>query len=179
MTVGQMGVAAPTHTRTYRRLVANTTINNTTLLSTDYLNHFNEVIMLLDLCADMPEMIDEVKAWKPKSYAQHFRDSVFSHKTLAVAAFDHAPAEYRIPFDETVAELNREVADAVARVDAALAAGDQDMAVHIIRDASRALQKGVDKASGIINGVSAPPVDTEDTTPTTVMDQADIDALFD
>lgn len=174
-----MGIPAPTHTRTYRRLVANTTINGTTLLSTDYLNHFNEVIMLLDLCSDMPEMIDEVKAWQPKSYAEHFRDSVFSHKTLAVAAYDHAPPEYRVPFDETVAELNQNVALAVDQVDMALAAGDQAMAEQIIRDASRNLQRGVDRASGIINGVSVPPVDTEDAVPTSVMDQADIDKLFD
>lgn len=173
-----MGLPAPTHTRTYRRLVANTTINSTTLLSTDYLNHFNEVIMLLDLCADMPEMIEEVKVWQPKSYAQHFRDSVFSHKTLAIAAYDHAPPEYRVPFDETVAGLDRDVAEAVAQVDAALAAGDEGMAEQIIRTASRKLQLGVDRASGIINGVSVPPADTQDTVPTTVMDQADIDKLF-
>jgi len=174
-----MGIPAPTHTRTYRRLVANTTINGTTLLSTDYLNHFNEVIMLLDLCADMPEMIEEVKAWQPKTYAEHFRDSVFSHKTLAIAAYDHAPPEYRIPFDETVAGLDRDVTAAVSQVSTALAGGDQGMAGQIIRSASRKLQQGVDRASGIINGVSVPPTDTQDTAPTPVMDQADIDKLFD
>lgn len=174
-----MGMPAPTHTRTYRRLVANTTINGTTLLSTDYLNHFNEVIMLLDLCADMPEMIEEVREWHPKTYAQHFHDSVFSHKELAIAAYDHAPPEYRLPFDETVADMNAMVKDSTAAVEAALAKGDAEHARIIIQDASRALQRGVDRASGIINGVSVAPLDLEGSVETTVMDQADIDKLFD
>ena len=87
----------PTHTETYRRLVAGTTINGTTLLSTDYLNHFNEFVMMLELTADMPDMAADIADWQPKSYAQHFADSGFSHADLAIAAYDHAPREFRVP----------------------------------------------------------------------------------
>lgn len=176
-----MGMPAPSYTKTYRKLVADTTINSTTLLSTDYLNHYNEVIMLIDLCADMPDMLDDVKAWAPKTYAEHFEDSVFSHKDLAVAAYEHAPDEYRVPFDETVAALNAMVAEETRAVEAALAGGDRDAARLVVQAASRRLQGGVDRASGIINGVSIQPLDTEAPGEESagVMDQADIDALFD
>jgi muramoyltetrapeptide carboxypeptidase LdcA involved in peptidoglycan recycling len=39
-----------------------TNINSVTLLATDYLNHFNEVIILIEMVADMPDMIEDVLA---------------------------------------------------------------------------------------------------------------------
>ena len=39
-----------------------TNINVNTLLATDYLNHFNEVIMLIEMLPDMPDMLEDVLA---------------------------------------------------------------------------------------------------------------------
>ena len=39
-----------------------TNINSVTLLATDYLDHFNEVIILIEMVADMPDMIEDVLA---------------------------------------------------------------------------------------------------------------------
>ena len=44
----------------WQQRVAGTVINPSTLLATDYLNHFNEVIMTVDMVPDMPELFDEV-----------------------------------------------------------------------------------------------------------------------
>src|SRR3546814_15221554 len=62
-------------TGTYRLLVRGKNINQNTLLATDYLNHFNEIIMLLGMVPSMPECYRDAVEWRPKSYAQHFRDS--------------------------------------------------------------------------------------------------------
>src|SRR3546814_7715400 len=62
-------------TGTYRLLVRGKNINQNTLLATDYLNHFNEIIMLLEMVPSMPECYRDAVEWRPKSYAQHFRDS--------------------------------------------------------------------------------------------------------
>ena len=43
--------------------VKGSNIDETTLLATDYLNHFNEIVMLLEMVPDMPEMLEEVKAF--------------------------------------------------------------------------------------------------------------------
>src|SRR3546814_6668569 len=43
------------YTGTYRLLVRGKNINQNTLLATDYLNHFNEIIMLLEMLPSMPE----------------------------------------------------------------------------------------------------------------------------
>ena len=39
-----------------------TNINTSKLLATDYLNHFNEVIMLIEMVPDMPDIIEDVLA---------------------------------------------------------------------------------------------------------------------
>ena len=80
------------------------TINRLTGLSTDYLNHFNEIVMLIEMVPDMPDMIEDCRLWHPKSYQQHFRDSGFSEKDLAIEAYDHVPNKFRTPFEATIAK---------------------------------------------------------------------------
>ena len=48
-------------------------INPRTGLATDYLNHFNEAVMLLEMIPDMPECAEDFLTWRPLSYAEHFR----------------------------------------------------------------------------------------------------------
>ena len=61
-----------------RARLIGTNINEKTLLATDYLNHFNELVMVLDLIPDMPECLEDARGWMPKSYEDHFADSQFS-----------------------------------------------------------------------------------------------------
>ena len=65
-------------------------INPKTRLASDYLNHFNEAIMLLDLLPSMPECIVELIGWEPMDYEEHFANSHFKDKELAIAAYDAA-----------------------------------------------------------------------------------------
>jgi len=52
-------------------------INPHTGLATDYLNHFNEAIMLLEMIPDIPESVEDFLRWRPLSYAEHFTASHF------------------------------------------------------------------------------------------------------
>jgi hypothetical protein len=47
-------------------------INPATGLATDYLNHFNEAIMLLEMLSSCPDCRDDLLAWQPMSYREHF-----------------------------------------------------------------------------------------------------------
>ncbi|GEO80586.1 hypothetical protein [Pararhodospirillum oryzae] len=141
-------------------------INPETLLATDYLNHFNEIIMLLDMVPDMPEIIEDCRSWAPKSYVDHFRDSVFSDKDLAIEAFLQAPARFKDPFNETIAHMNHLALDSVAWIEEMLNEGTMERAGERARAASRSLQKLMDVASAIIHGSSA------------TLDQAEIDAMI-
>lgn len=173
-----------THTNTYRKLVGGTTINSETLLSTDYLNHFNELVMLLEMVPDMPDMFEEVKAWQPKTYQEHFRDSSFTHKDLAVMAYEHSPDDYRLPFDQTIEAIHGLIRSELPEIDRTIQQGNADIIREKTLRFSSNLQKLMDRASGIINGVEhytkgaeelIHEVEAEDT----VMNQSAIDSLFD
>src|SRR5262245_65241881 len=64
-----------------------TNVNERTLLATDYLNHINEIIMLMELIPDAPECLEDCRAWEPKTYVQHFEGSSIADRDLAIAAY--------------------------------------------------------------------------------------------
>ncbi|MBI5165220.1 MAG: hypothetical protein HY985_15120 [Magnetospirillum sp.] len=137
----------------YRAKVAGTNISGQTLLATDYLNHFNEIVMLLDMLPDMPDMIEECKLWQPKSYKEHFADSTFSDRQLAIEAYDRVPSRFRRPFEETIGQLTALIVGGVERLDADIAAGAESAALgETCRALSRAAQALMDCASAIIHG---------------------------
>ena len=149
-----------------RARVSGTNINPRTLLATDYLNHFNEIVMLLDLLADAPECFEDVRNWVPKSYTEHFQDSNFRDKALAIEAYAAVPAKFRLPFEATVTEISATVGIGLLVLTPLIASGETDA---IRRNAERTSQRTkilIDRASAIIHG-------TADT-----LAQAEIDALL-
>jgi len=64
-------------------------------LATDYLNHFNEVIMLLELAPDMPDIVHEALGWEPLDYEEHYLRSNYRDKELVLDAYRCAPLRLR------------------------------------------------------------------------------------
>lgn len=94
-------------------------INPRTGLATDYLNHFNEAVMLLEMIPDMPECAEDFLAWQPLSYAEHFKASNFKARDLAIQAYDAADPSIRAEFDgiaDTMTSILTAVADAMRQV---------------------------------------------------------------
>lgn len=150
----------------FRARVVGTNIDEKTLLATDYLNHFNEIVMLLEMVPDMPEILEEAKAWQPKSYCDHFRDSTFHDRDLAVEAYAAVPSRFRQPFEETIEHMNRLVAQALEHLEDTMGTGDNELLRAKATAVSRALQRLMDVASAIIHGSSV------------AMAQDEIDALL-
>ena len=149
-----------------RERIKGSNIDETTLLATDYLNHFNEIVMLLEMVPDMPEILDDVKAWRPKTYKDHFLGSTIADKDLAIEAYDHVPDIYREPFEQTIEQLNAMIANATERLERNLADGDMDILKTNAQTVSRLIQKLMDMASAIIHGSAK------------TMDQSEIDVLL-
>jgi len=149
-----------------RRRVAGTNISDTSLIATDYLNHFNEVVMLIDMIPDMPECLEDAREWRPKSYAQHFADSGLPEADPAIAAYGHSPDDYRLPLESAVENLNRLIESSLDRIAAAIEADDRDALADISARASRNLQRLVEIASAIVNGA------------TSTVDRTEIDGMF-
>lgn len=84
-------------------------VNPVTRLATDYLNHFNEIEMLVGMLAEMPDCLDDVMAWSPRSYIDHFEQSNFNGREVVVAAYKTAEPSVRSSFEVIVAELNHHI----------------------------------------------------------------------
>jgi hypothetical protein len=144
----------------------NSNVNPKSLLATDYLNHVNEIVMLLDLVPDAPECLDDCKAWQPLAYQDHFRQSNIADRDLAIEAYECSPPAYRQPFDRLVAEMNRLVAISIERLASGLERGDSEMVRIVAETASHNLQDLIGQASAVIHGSDH------------TVDQAQIDALM-
>ena len=123
-----------------RLRVAN--INPRTGLATDYLNHFNEAVMLLEMIPDMPECAEDFLTWTPLSYAEHFTASNFKAKELAISAYESADPDTRAEFDQmadTMTSILREVEKDTTRV-------------RLAEQATLWVKPLVAAAGGVING---------------------------
>jgi len=86
---------APDETAGGGMRLADANINPRTGLATDYLNHFNEAIMLLELLPACPDCIGDFLAWRPMTYREHFAASRFKGRDLAIAAYEDADPALR------------------------------------------------------------------------------------
>lgn len=127
-------------------------INERSLLATDYLNHFNEAMMLLELVPDMPECIADLAEWEPVSYEEHFRRSAFSGRDLAIEAYRVSPPEYRRPFDAAIAKLAALLDTTIRGANAMAARNDAAAVAEIVRFAMPAIRQYQEAAGAIING---------------------------
>jgi hypothetical protein len=138
----------------WRARVRGTNISEKTLLATDYLNHFNEIVMLIEMIPDMPDMLEECQIWQPKSYAEHFRDSGFSDKELAIEAYGHVPSKFRIPFEDTIAQAHQVIAHTVERVAIDIQGGDPDKLRADCQTSVAMIHRIIQVANGIIHGAA-------------------------
>jgi hypothetical protein len=122
--------------------------------------------MLLDILADCPESIEDLAAWTPLNYADHFRASGLSYSALAIEAYRLAPVQFRVGFELVVAEMNALVMGAIQRAAEAIETNDASVFTKIKEDAQR-LQALVAEAGGIVQGE-----------PSRRVNQATIDALM-
>jgi hypothetical protein len=136
----------------YAARVEGTTIDRGTLLSTDYFNTFNEIIMLLGMLPDAPEMLEDVKSWQFRSYEDHFRDSGLPFAPLAIEAYAHVPAATRAIFDHNVLHLRRTVEQALDTLTRMSAQDEIEEMKRSAVDYSLQLQALVEFGGTIVHG---------------------------
>jgi len=150
----------------FQQKTQGTNINTQTLLATDYLNHFNEIVMVLEMVPDFPDFLDDARNWTPKSYVEHFQGSGFSDKDLAVAAYAQVPERFKQPFEQTIDQINRLMAISIQRLEVAMEENNLEKLRYAAADTSESIRRLIDFASGIIHGSQ------------NTMDQNEIDNLL-
>ena len=132
-------------------------INPRTGLATDYLNHFNEAIMLLEMIPDMPECAEDFLTWSPLSYCEHFMASNFRARDLAIEAYDTADATIRAEFDNITSTMT----SILTAVGSAMREVHQDKTrATLAQQATGWVKPLVALAGGIINGGAEADVET-------------------
>lgn len=150
----------------WRAKVAGTLINPDTLLATDYMNHFNEVVMLIEMLPDMPDMLPDCAAWQSKSYSEHFLGSGLAYGPLAAEAYKQIPTTIKAPFELTVAQLNAAISLTIKRAAAAIALEATDEMRRSVGAGVTVMRRLSETLAGIINGSKQ------------TMDQEEIDAML-
>ena len=131
-------------------------INPRTGLATDYLNHFNEAIMLLEMVPDVPECVEDFLGWRPLSYAEHFTASHFKARDLAIEAYDSADANIRAEFDNITSAMT----SILTAVSEAMREARQDKTrARLAEQATGWVKPLVMLAGGVINGGAEADVD--------------------
>jgi hypothetical protein len=135
-------------------------------LATDYLNHFNEVVMLLEMLGDMPDMAEDVLAWAPCAYAEHFQRTGYAGAETVIAAYAAAPRALRVHFETLIAALDEVLGEAQELV----RSGDHAGATAL---AGTEIEPLLAAARACINGrIEGEDVDDQSAA------QAGVDALF-
>jgi len=129
--------------------LAEANINPATGLATDYLNHFNEAIMLLEMLSSCPECRDDFLGWRPMNYREHFEASRFKGRALAIAAYDAADPSLRGCLDTLAGTMT-----AVLKATRAAMSSDiaPESAVALAEHAAALLRPLVARAGAVING---------------------------
>jgi hypothetical protein len=126
-------------------------INPRTGLATDYLNHFNEAVMLLEMIPDIPECAEDFLAWTPLSYADHFHASNFKDRDLAIEAYESAESHVRAEFDK----LTGSMTSILTAVGTAMREARQDKTrATLAEQATGWVKPLVMLTAGVINGAS-------------------------
>src|SRR5436309_15875637 len=126
-------------------------INPRTGLATDYLNHFNEAVMLLEMVPDMPECAEDFLTWTPLSYTEHFWASNFKARDLAIEAYESADPKIRADFDNLTASMT----SILTAVGNAMREAQQDKTRATLAEQATAWVKPlVALAGGVIHGTT-------------------------
>ncbi|MFA4995092.1 MAG: hypothetical protein WC521_07315 [Bdellovibrionales bacterium] len=149
----------------YRRRVADTNIDSRSLLSTDYFNTFNSVVMVLDMLPDSPELLEEIEQWRFVDYIQHFKSSGLDFAELAIEVYPFSPPELREAFERKADGIRIVIEELPHTLRRLLNAGEKGAFSDICRTMATQLRLLMEEGNSIVHGNQA-------------STQADIDKLF-
>ncbi len=149
----------------YRKRVVGTNIDTRSLLSTDYFNSFNSVVMMLDMLPDAPELLEEIEQWHFIDYIEHFRSSGLDFASLAIEAYAFSPPELRESLESKTNAIRIVIEDTTHTLRTLLAADEKDVFSNIARTSAAQLRTMIEEGNGIVHGTATP-------------SQSEIDKLF-
>lgn len=138
-------------------------VNPASGIANDYLNHFNEILLLIEnLPALLPEMIDEILAWKPVGYREYFSRSPLPGSKETLEIYDTLDEDFRTDFETMVSMLDKIILESIRviienrRPDGTL---EPDEVSDVCEELSARLRKVLDRTADLVNHGYAPPLE--------------------
>lgn len=125
-------------------------VNLSTGFATNYLNHYVEILLLLEMLPSMPEGIEDILLWKPISYADHVRQSGLPKSELVLDAFEHSDIKRREMLSDVTKTVDTEVLRYIKQAQTVVALGDQEQTIATSMEAKEVLTPMLEKISSVI-----------------------------
>lgn len=139
-------------------------VNPASGIANDYLNHFNEILLLIEhLPIMLPEMVDEILQWRPKTYREYFEQSPLPGSAETLKIYDRLPENFRDYFEAKIAELNAfaiESVDVISKHRQPNGEINPEDVEEFCARTSEAMRNALAQAADIVNHGQARPVET-------------------
>jgi hypothetical protein len=140
---------------------ASNLVNPASGIANDFLNQYNEILLLVEnLPVLIPEMVEELMAWKPKNYREYFETSPLPGGDIAIKIYQSLNPSFRNLFEAHVQSINAFANTAISVI------GDQQHATHDLSheyieafcsEISKILRAEIEKANDFVNhGLAIP-----------------------
>jgi len=133
---------------------ASSLVNPASGLANDYLNLFNEIVMLIEQLPAMPELFEDLLAWKPTTYQEYFSRSDLPGRHSALEDYKRLNPRFRRRFEEVVEDLDRLATGTVVSIRRHIKTkcdSDLQTLVAICEKGSVGLREKLERAVAIVN----------------------------
>jgi hypothetical protein len=145
-------------------------------LASDYLNHFNEVLLAIEnLPLLLPDMIDELTAWRPIGYQAYFQQSNLPGSADALAMYDSLDDDFRREVEAMIKLLDAIIVESISIImsyrgpDGVIKAGDIE---NICVKLSSVLRMVIEKMVDLVNYGYASPLEAPQEMADRILDAA-------
>jgi hypothetical protein len=134
---------------------ASNLVNPSSGIANDFLNQYNEVLLLVEnLPVLLPEMVEELLAWKKKSYEEYFTTSPLPGGDIAIKIYHLLDRGFRNKFEAQIAKINKIADKAVAVIGARHQASQElnaDDVEQFCSQISKTLREEIEGAARLVN----------------------------
>lgn len=135
--------------KVYQTLIDNN-VNLVSGLATNYLNHYVEILLLIEMLPDMRECFDEIRRWKPITYRDHVIKSRLPNNEIVLKAYDVVDEERRQKLADIANEANAALTNFIDRAGTAVDLNDSDLLKEIAAEAKEYLTPTIERMTGVI-----------------------------
>ncbi len=141
---------------------ASNLVNPSSGIANDFLNQYNEVLLLVEnLEVLIPDMVEDLLDWKPKTYREYFSYSPLPGGAMAIEIYYCLDRNFRKKFEAQIAKMNKLALKAIAVISEQHRNSEDLKADNIAlfcKQISKKLRAEIERSCMLVNhGVPVPP----------------------